>query len=134
MGLQIQSQEFREPSDLDRAFSGFARERADALIVLDDVFTILHATRVAELAIRHRLPTMHGFREATVAGGLMSYGPSGSEMLNLCANYIVKILKGASLPTFPSNSRRSSSSSSTSKPRRRSGSRSRNRFWRARIR
>ena len=101
MGLQIQSQEFREPSDLDRAFFGFARERADAVIVLDDVFTILHATRVAELAIRHRLPTMHGFREATVAGGLMSYGPSGSEMLTLCANYIVKILKGAKPADLP---------------------------------
>ena len=101
MGLKIQSQEVLEPSDLDRAFSAFARERADAVIVLDEAFTILHATRIAELAVKHRLPTMHSFREATVAGGLMSYGPSGAEMLSICATYIVKILKGAKPGDLP---------------------------------
>ena len=95
MGLKIQSQEVLEPSDLDRAFSAFARERAEALIVLDEAFTILYATRIAELALKHRLPTMHSFREATLAGGLMSYGPSVADMLSTCATYIVKILKGA---------------------------------------
>ncbi len=101
MGLKIQSQEVLEPSDLDRAFSTFTRERADAVIVLDEAFTLLYATRVAELAVKHRLPTMHSFREATVAGGLMSYGPSAGEMLSVCATYIVKILKGAKPADLP---------------------------------
>src|SRR5262245_61990106 len=101
MGLKIQSQEVLEPSDLDRAFSAFARERADALIVLDEAFTILHAKRVAELATKHRLPTMHSFREAVVAGGLMSYGPSVAEMLSISATYVVKILKGAKPGDLP---------------------------------
>ena len=60
--MKIQSLEVLEPSDLDRAFSTFARERADALIVLDEAFTLLYATRVAELAVKHRLPTVHSFR------------------------------------------------------------------------
>ena len=101
MGLKIQSQEVLEPSDLDRAFSTFARQRADALIVLDEAFTLLYATRIAELAVKHRLPTMHSFREATVAGGLMSYGPSATEMLSICVTYIVKILKGAKPADLP---------------------------------
>jgi putative tryptophan/tyrosine transport system substrate-binding protein len=101
MGLKIQSQEVLEPSDLDRAFSTFARERAEALIVLDEAFTLLYATRVAELAVKHRLPTMHSFREAAVAGGLMSYGPSTTAMLSNCATYIVKILKGAKPADLP---------------------------------
>src|SRR5262249_40751339 len=73
MGLKIHSQEVLEPSDLERAFSALTREHAEALIVLDEAWTLLHAKRVAELAIKHRLPTMHSFREAVVAGGLMSY-------------------------------------------------------------
>jgi putative ABC transport system substrate-binding protein len=100
LGLEIQSQEVLEPSDLDRVFFTLAR-RADALIVLDEAFTLLYATRIAELAVKHRLPTMHAFREATVAGGLMSYGPSASDMLSACATYIVKILKGTKPGELP---------------------------------
>ncbi len=94
LGLKIQSQEVLEPPDFERAFSAFARERAEALIVLDEAFIILHAKRVAELAVKHRLPTMHAFRESVVAGGLMSYGPSLAEMLRVAATYVVKILNG----------------------------------------
>jgi putative ABC transport system substrate-binding protein len=101
MGLKIQSQEVLEPSDLERAFSALARERADALIVLDEAWTLLHARRVAELAIKHRLATMHSFREAAVAGGLMSYGPSLGEMLSISATYFEKILKGAKPGDLP---------------------------------
>jgi len=101
MGLKIQSQEVLEPSDLERAFSALARERADALIVLDEAWTLLHAKRVAELAIKHRLATMHSFREAAVAGGLMSYGPSLGEMLSISATYVEKILKGAKPGDLP---------------------------------
>ncbi len=101
MGLKIHSQEVLEPSDLERAFSALARERADALIVLDEAWTLLHAKRVAELAIKHRLPTMHSFREAVVAGGLMSYGPTAAEMLSISANYVDKILKGAKPAELP---------------------------------
>jgi putative ABC transport system substrate-binding protein len=101
MNVKIRSQEIREPSDLDRAFATFVRDGADGLIVLDESFTLLHAKRIADLAIRHRLPTMHSFKEAVVAGGLMSYGPSVAEMIGLSATYVVKILKGAKPADLP---------------------------------
>jgi putative ABC transport system substrate-binding protein len=101
MGLKIQSLEVLESPDLDRAFAALAREHAEALIVLDEAWTLLHAKRVAELAIKQRLPTMHSFREAVVAGGLMSYGPSVAEMLSISATYVVKILKGAKPADLP---------------------------------
>ena len=101
MGLKVQFQEVLEPPDFERAFSAFARERAQALIVLDEAFVLLHATRVGELAIKHRLPTMHAWRESVVAGGLMSYGPSLSEMLRVAATYVDKILKGAKPADLP---------------------------------
>jgi putative tryptophan/tyrosine transport system substrate-binding protein len=101
MNLTILSREFLEPSDLDRVFAAFARERTDALIVLDESFTLLHAKRIAELAIRNRLPAMHSFKEAVVAGGLMSYGPSVAEMLSISSTYVVKVLKGAKPADLP---------------------------------
>jgi putative ABC transport system substrate-binding protein len=101
MGLKIQSQEVLESPDLDRAFAAFAREHVEALIVLDEAWTLLHAKQIAALAIKQRLPTMHSFREAVVAGGLMSYGPSVAEMLSISATYVVKILKGAKPGDLP---------------------------------
>ncbi len=101
LGWKIQSHEVLEPSDLERAFSMLARQRADALIVLDEAWTLLYAKRVAELEIKHRLPTVHSFREAAVAGGLMSYGPSLAEMLSISATYVDRILKGARAADLP---------------------------------
>jgi len=101
LGWKTQSHEVLELPDLERAFSILARQRADALIVLDEAWTLLYAKRVAELEIKHRLPTMHSFREAAVAGGLMSYGPSLAEMLSISATYVDKILKGAKPADLP---------------------------------
>lgn len=101
MGLTIQAQEVLEGVDIERAFSAFARERAEAVIVLDEAFIFIHAKRIAQLAIRQRLPTMHAWRQSVVAGGLMSYGPNPVEMLRLAATYVDKILKGAKPADLP---------------------------------
>jgi putative ABC transport system substrate-binding protein len=101
MGLTIQAQEVLEGVDIERAFSAFARERAEAVIVLDEAFIFIHAKRIAQLAIRQRLPTMHAWRQSVVAGGLMSYGPNPVEMLRLAATYVHKILKGAKPADLP---------------------------------
>ncbi len=101
MGLKIQMQEVLEADDFERAFSAFVRERAEAVIVLDEAFTFIYAKRIAEMATRHRLPTMHAWRLAVMAGGLMSYGPNADEMLRLAAGYVDKILKGAKPADLP---------------------------------
>jgi len=101
MGLKIQTQEALERIDLERAFSAFARERAEAVIVLDEAFMLMHAKQIVELALRHRLPTMHAWRQPVVAGGLMSYGPNADEMLRLATTYVAKILKGAKPADLP---------------------------------
>jgi putative ABC transport system substrate-binding protein len=101
MGMTIHTQEVLEGADIERAFSVFARERAEAVIVLDEAFIFIHAKRVAELARRQRLPTMHAWRQSVVAGGLMSYGPNPVEMLRLAATYVDKILKGTKPGDLP---------------------------------
>jgi len=101
MGLKVQTQEVLERVDIDRAFVAFAREHAEAVIVLDDAFMFVHARRVAELAVRHRLPTMHVWPQSVVAGGLMSYGPNPDEMLRLAVTYVDRILKGVKPADLP---------------------------------
>jgi hypothetical protein len=49
------------------------------LLVGDSMF-VLHRARLADLAVKYRLPTMHGARENVEAGGLMSYGVSISDL------------------------------------------------------
>ncbi len=93
--------EVRGPDDLEGAFAETTKEGTDAIIVLPDVLFLVHRKRLVELAAKHRLPTMHGFRESVEAGGLMAYGPNLSDILRRAASYVDKILKGARPADLP---------------------------------
>jgi len=56
---------------------------------------------LAELALKHRLPTIFGTRENVVTGGLMSYAPDHVDLTRRAATYIDKILKGARPADLP---------------------------------
>ena len=76
------------------------RERAGALIVLPDSL-FAEARRIAELALKNRLPTMFGTGDSVEAGGLMSYGQNIPERFRRAATYVDKILKGAKPADLP---------------------------------
>src|SRR5574342_529155 len=99
--LQLQMVEARGPDETERAFAAMGRERADALIVVNDGMLLAHRTRIAALAAQHRLPTMWGGREYVDAGGLMSYSASGRDHFRRAATYVDKILKGAKPGDLP---------------------------------
>lgn len=101
MGLQLHSLEVQKPDDFEGAFKAATTERAGALIVLQSALINNNRTRVVELAVRNRLPSM--FEEAThvQAGGLMSYGPSFFDLQRRAAVYVDKILKGAKPAELP---------------------------------
>jgi|SoiMethySBSTD1v2_1073268.scaffolds.fasta_scaffold514052_1 putative ABC transport system substrate-binding protein len=93
--------EFRSPDQFEPAFTTFSRERADALLVPPDVTFNTHGQRIANLAIRARLPTIFFTRLAAERGGLMSYGPNQLENYRRAAIYVDKILKGAKPQDLP---------------------------------
>jgi putative ABC transport system substrate-binding protein len=89
-----------QPGDFERAFATAAERAVSALVLLDDPVFTAHAQTLAQLAIRHRLPSS-GFTEFAPAGGLLAYGVSFPEMWRRAATYIDKIAKGTKPADLP---------------------------------
>lgn len=94
-GVELQPAEARGPDQYESAFAAMTKGRAEAVIILGDVMFTRDSRQLAELAIAHRLPSIYVFRAFVLAGGLMTYGPDEKELLDLAAQYVDKILKGA---------------------------------------
>jgi putative ABC transport system substrate-binding protein len=78
-----------------------ARARAQAVLVLGTALFLAERQRVAEWAIKHRLPTMSMIKDMVEAGGLMSYSPNWDDLYRRGAIYVDKILKGAKPADLP---------------------------------
>ena len=83
------------PYNLEGAFKTAAREGAGAVVVLGSPAFFPERKRLAELALRHRLPTSFQRPDYVEAGALMSYGPDVDALLQRAADYTDRILKGA---------------------------------------
>jgi putative tryptophan/tyrosine transport system substrate-binding protein len=101
LGLDAKAIQFRTAEDIERAFTTFAADRPDGLIVLTEQRSITHAKLLAELSRRERLPVLHSFSEGVHAGGLISYGPHFPEMVSVATNYVAKILTGGNPADLP---------------------------------
>jgi putative ABC transport system substrate-binding protein len=102
LGLQLQGPvQVRGPDQLDAAFAEMIAQKAEAVLVVMGGPAYQHRGRVAELAIRNRLPTVAAFREFPQAGGFMSYGPDLPEVYRRGAAYVDKILRGAKSGDLP---------------------------------
>ena len=99
--LQLLSQEARSAEDVERAFEAITRDRADGLIMGASPLFFGLRTRIAALALKHRLPAIYGAREYAEAGLLLSYGPNVTEGYRRAGTYVDKILKGAKPADLP---------------------------------
>jgi putative tryptophan/tyrosine transport system substrate-binding protein len=100
-GLQPQSLRVRgTEADIESAFASARREGAQAVVVLEMPAMIQQRRRIAETAIRHRLPTLFVGAYAD-AGGLLSYGISTRETGRRLAEYVDAVLDGTPPGTLP---------------------------------
>jgi len=88
-------------SSIEAAFGTLANERAGSLLVSGDSFLVSKRDQIVALAARHVVPTLYHRREFTAIGGLMSYGPSLSEVYYQVGDYTGRILKGAKPSDLP---------------------------------
>ena len=70
-------------------------------MVLSSPLMISRRALLAELALRHRLPTVFGAKDNVLAGGLMSYAPDAHDLNRRAATYVDRILKGAKPADLP---------------------------------
>jgi putative ABC transport system substrate-binding protein len=99
--LALQTFEARAPEQFDGVFADMARARSDAVLVQGDTLFAVKVQTIAQLALKHRLPSASGLNEFAEAGGLITYGPDRLEGYRRAAVYVDKLLKGAKPRDLP---------------------------------
>ena len=94
MGLQIKILRARADSDFDGVFATLLQLRAAELVIGTDAFFNSRTRELAALALRHAVPTIYQYRDFAAAGGLISYGGSGTDTYRQAGIYAGRILKG----------------------------------------
>ena len=99
MDVSLQQVAVRRLEELDSAFQQ-AKGQIEALTIIEDGLLLANAARIADLAIRNRLPSI-GFREYCEAGGLAAYGVHFPQIWRRGAAFVDKILKGTKPADLP---------------------------------
>jgi putative ABC transport system substrate-binding protein len=94
LGLQVHFVDVASKRDFDAAFASVATLRASGLVITGGNTLVAPVERLAALALRHRIPTIHQVPEFVAAGGLMSYGTILTDSYHLMGAYVGRILKG----------------------------------------
>jgi putative ABC transport system substrate-binding protein len=101
LGVKVQALGVREPDDFDHAFVEMQRDPPGAILMVTDALTMLNRKHVVEFAKANRLPTIFEVGVVVREGGLMSYGPSQSEIGERAAYLVGRILGGARPADLP---------------------------------
>jgi putative ABC transport system substrate-binding protein len=99
--LTLHRVEVRVPADFEGAFEAAVRQRAGALIAPGDPLVTNRPKMVADIALKHRLPTIMENKEFVLAGGLLSLGLDLVDSYRRAATHVDKILKGANPGGLP---------------------------------
>jgi putative ABC transport system substrate-binding protein len=100
-GIQVALAEAADEKQIAAGLSLLAKERAGAVIVLNDTYFFQQVPQIAAQALKHRLPSIFSQQEYAASGGLMSYGPYISDNFRRAATYVDKILRGAKPGDLP---------------------------------
>jgi len=101
LGLQLYSMEISSVDKFESAFNEAIKAGSSALVVAGGPLAASNQKRIAELAIKHRLPSIYPDIRYASAGGLMSYGADRAEPYKRIASMVDKILKGAKPADLP---------------------------------
>ena len=93
-GVELTTIDGRDPGEVERAVTAFAREPNGGLIVTASPSAVSHRDRIISIATRCRLPNVYAYRYYPTSGGLASHGPDPIDEHKRSAAYVDRILKG----------------------------------------
>ena len=99
--VELRMAPVRSEGDLHDAFAKMVQDRVDGFLVISSSFTFSRRALLADLAIKHRLPSVFGTKDNVFAGGLLSYAPDLRDLYRQAATYVDKILRGAKPADLP---------------------------------
>jgi putative ABC transport system substrate-binding protein len=91
----------RDPGEMERDLTAFARERNGGLIVTGAGVQQIQRDTIIAATAQHQLPAVYPFRGFVAQGGLISYGIDQAEPYRLAAGYVDRILKGEKPAELP---------------------------------
>ena len=101
VGLTIQPWEIRVAEDFERVIAALNKERPDGLYASSSLVITANGKRIADFALKNRLPSVYASKEAVDAGGLIYYGADLADSYRRVAYYVDRILKGAKPADLP---------------------------------
>ena len=100
-GVEFTPVNVRDPGEIERVVSAFARSLNGGLIVTASPLATLHRNLIVTLAARHKLCAVYNLRQFVTAGGLISYGPDIVDLYPRAAGYVDRILRGEKPADLP---------------------------------
>jgi len=101
LGVAVVPVGVREANDLEGAIAKISADNFQAMVVTHDGLFYVQRNRLADLALKRRLPTIEFASEQWEAGVLATYGPNVPTLYRRAGAFIDKILKGASPADLP---------------------------------
>ena len=101
LGLETVAALVHDTSELESVIASQASKPNTGLVVMSDVFPLVHRTEITTLVARYRLPTVYPYREFAQVGGLLSYGNDLRDNYRRAATYADRILRGEQPSKLP---------------------------------
>jgi putative ABC transport system substrate-binding protein len=101
LGLTLHVLRASSEQDLGSVFESLSQLKTEALVIGSDPFFSRYIEKIAELALRYRMPAIYQYAEFTTAGGLMSYGGNVGESYHIAGVYVGRILNGEKPANLP---------------------------------
>jgi ABC-type uncharacterized transport system substrate-binding protein len=98
--VELYELDVRTNDELEGAFAAMVRKRVGAVVIRGSLF-YMQRRRVADLALKHRLPAIHALKEYAQAGLLVTYGANLADLYRRAASYVDRIVRGAKPGDLP---------------------------------
>ena len=101
MGLQLRHYTVRRADELSGAFEAMKKDGVQGIVIQQSPLLWTERSRVGNLGLRYRLPTIYSLSSTAEEGNLIAYGADAADLWRRVAGYVAKILRGAKPADLP---------------------------------